>query len=245
MRTPTHEADPAKLAEARSVAIVFFFIFFLLGYSSAKYFNKRKKNDEYGARVVSLIHAICATTYTGYAMLEHEGGSWLTPATRMEAYACAFSLAYFCADSVLMCLPGFKFDWFYLVHHIAPISCCLSVIVWREAHWAYCVCYALVWCEFSNIFMHSRWLARNDIEAASNSGNSSAAFYQRIILSSMTRAFFVAMTLRCLAGAPLVWHMVPGMPLYFAPLSLGIFFGSIHFLYVVAKAEWRGEYWEG
>lgn len=229
---PTHEVDPFNMSEVLAVGAVSFVFFLLLGVYLTKTLNALKKNDEYGARVCSFIHAVISVAGSGYAMYEHEGGWFDTPTTRLEADWMMFSFAYFAADTVLMMV--YAWDWLYAGHHLVTMACCGSVAFYPHAHWAFSICFATCGGEITNMFMHPRWIL-----AAEGLKHSALCKW-------LTRLWFVTFFLLRFFGAPfVVYHMVMQMPFYFAPLSVSIMVLSWTFFVNAVNKERAGEWWSG
>lgn len=225
---PLHEIDPVNVNEALLCGTISFGAFFLLSSYLTRTINVTKSNDEYGARVCSLIHAIVSTFGVGYAMCKHamSGGTWSSPGTRLEADFIMVSAGYFASDTVLMALQ--KWSWMFFAHHAVA----LTALAWSltpSCNFMFCVCAAIVAGECSNIWMHQRYLNRCDGRCT----------------KLMTRLWFVTFGVaRGLVCPWLVWETLKVAPIIFAPLPIGLTAGSLTVFCKAIKSEMAGEWYD-
>jgi hypothetical protein len=258
---PKHESDPFNPTEAQIIGAASSVIFLFLNVYFRERFNKPMKNDEYGARVISLIHSVISAIGCGYAWMTHTGGFFDTvQSTRLEADFAMFSFSYFLVDTVVMI--AWKFDLTYFLHHIVTIS--FTGTTAFLGHFGFAVCFATWGGEFTNPMMHLRWLlhANNPQEVirlyhpqncksedlTSPTDPAAREHAHRTIwwVRALTNTWFVSFFLMRFFGAPLVvYYMVTGMPWFMAPLGIGIMVMSWKFFFDSLKLERKGEWWSG
>ena len=232
---PKEITDPFNLMESLVVGAASSVVFLYLGVYFKERYNKPLKNDEYGARILSLIHAVISAIGCGYALLDHTGGFFdSVGATRLQGDFAMFSFAYFLVDTIIMFL--WKFDMTYFLHHVVTLSVCGSTAL--AGKYGFATCFAIWGGEVTNPFMHARWLlhANNPQEAKTPS----------TMMRVLTIVWFILFFGFRFFGAPLVvYYMVILMPIYFAPLCIGIMVMSWKFFFDALKMEMRGEWWVG
>lgn len=230
---PIHEADPVNVNEALVCGAVSTIFFTVLGIILTRRLNVIKNNDEYGARVCSLIHAIFSTAGCGYALYQHatDGGTFTSPTTRLQGDWHMFSFGYFFADTILMFI--YKIDYLYILHHAVTLSCCGSVLM-PGATWAMGASVAVAGGEITNPIMHTRWIL-----AAEGKRDSAAVKW-------LTRLWFpIFFAMRYIVAPPLAYQMLQHMPPIFIPLIVGMTLESMRYFIKAALQYWRGEWWPG
>ena len=232
---PKDITDPFNLTESLVIGAACSVVFLYLNIYFRERYNRPLKNDEYGARILSLIHAVISAVGCGYALLDHTGGFFdSVHATRLEGDFAMFSFAYFLVDTIVMIM--WKFDTVYFLHHVVTLSFCGYAAL--DGKYGFATCFATWGGELSNPPMHLRWLlhANNPQEAKTPSR----------AMKWLTFSWFVIFFVMRFAGAPIVvYYMVTMMPIYFSPLCVGIMVMSWKFFVDSLKSEMKGEWWTG
>lgn len=247
---PKDVTDPFNLMESLVIGAACSVVFLYLNIYFRERYNKPLKNDEYGARVISLIHAVIAVIGCGYALLDHTGGFFdSVHATRLEADFSMFSFSYFLVDTVIMIL--WKFDTTYFLHHVVTLSFCGYCALGGK--YGFATCFATWGGEVTNPLMHARWLLHANLQQQRHQQQQQLEQMSppppqntTMIIRFLTISWFVLFFIFRFFGAPLVvYYMVTLMPFYFAPLCIGIMVMSWKFFFDVLRIEMMGEWWTG
>ena len=202
--------------------------------SSSSSSSLKTLDPEFGARIVSFLHAVISTVGSGYALWYHmtDGSSWFDtrPATRLEANWQMFSLSYFACDTLFM-LFG-KFDLTFFIHHLIA----MASLVCGSLFGIYgpIVASAQFCGEISNGPMHLRWLL--------NASEKRDTLLCKVSTQLWFVTFFVARLVVCpYLGyyAVLVMH-----PVFWPQVWLMIIFSG-KFLFDAVQKERKGEWWIG
>jgi hypothetical protein len=230
MTTPSHVSDPFDLQASLQVAVTTFAVLGAMSLAANRWLSKPRANNEFGNRVVSLVHAVVSTVICAYALSVHQGG-WLdSPATRIEGMCLAFSTAYFLIDTISMALTDWS--WLYFWHHVITISTMGTGAFF--GHYGFIMCAATVLGEVGNPIMDFRWL----LGAAGMRGHAAAKW--------LSRAWFcVFFVTRMLVSPWLLFHALAIMHWLFVVMGCIMVLASWKVWFDWLCAEVNGEWWEG
>jgi hypothetical protein len=162
--------------ETAGVLIAFIAVWSVAGVWANIHYTTRK-SDEYGSRVVSVVHAVLSSVLCFLAMVEEFGepgyGVNGLHCTGLQQVVLLCSAGYFTMDLVGIMFSSY-FTWLFVAHHILSLYCLLTGGVFG-IHGFELACSMLV-VEFSNPFLHTRWLMIADQEHLKQDGKGSRCF---------------------------------------------------------------------
>lgn len=202
--------------------------------------NKKTRDPEFGARIISFLHAFISSIGSAYALYTHLvsnnnsdfTAAWFNTreATRLEANWQMFSLSYFFCDTMFMIFS--TFDATFFVHHMiamASLSCGSLFGIYGPI-----VASAQLAGEISNPFMHLRWLL--------NAEDRRDSWLCKFCTKMWYLTFFTSRILIC----PFLGiHAIRVMhPVFWPQVWLMIIFSG-KFIYDSYKADKKGIWWIG
>ena len=116
-------------------------------------------HPEYASRVVSLVHAIISVIVTAIQFSRDYGKPWGRTNIGMtgdQQFALLVTASYFVVDTIGLFLNDY-FDFQFLMHHIGAGGSLFAVMFTQTN--GYEMVFTVLVLEFSNPFMHGRWLA--------------------------------------------------------------------------------------
>ncbi|CUG87921.1 membrane-associated protein, putative [Bodo saltans] len=231
---------PLRIDEAAYVLAGFFLLWCVVG-GWAYVHYARKKSDEYGSRVISVIHASISSVLCFLGTVEEfnepEFGTFGAHCSGLQQVALLCTAGYFAMDMLGILMSSY-FSWLYVGHHILSGGClAYGGLVSRHGFE-----FAMVTClmEVSNPLLHSRWLLIADKEHLKNQGKGSLKF--RVIDQLFYVVFFVA---RIMMGPILTAHLVvaDNTPLIIQAAGVLLQVLSVQFMFDTFSKRFRGDLW--
>ncbi|CUG87922.1 membrane-associated protein, putative [Bodo saltans] len=221
-----------------------FILFFVLWSAAGVWANihyARRKSDEYGSRVVSVVHAVLSSVLCFLAMVEEFGepgyGVYGLHCTGLQQVVLLCSAGYFTMDLVGI-LRGSYFTWLFVAHHILSLYCLLTGGAFA-IHGFELVC-SMVVVESSNPFLHTRWLMIADREHLKQDGKGSQQF--QFVENAFYATFFLS---RIMIGPIITSKLVTAvdMTAFFKGAGVALLVASYLFFVSVVTKRYKKELW--
>jgi hypothetical protein len=218
------------------------FVVFWCAIGSWAYLRYAKcKSDEYGSRVVSVVHAIVSSILCFVAAIEEFNdpgyGTFGPRCSGLQQIALLCSAGYFTMDFLGILLSSY-FSWLFIGHHILSGGC-LAFGGLFGAH-GFEFSFVTFLMEVSNPFLHSRWLMIADKEHLKRKGRGSLRF--QFVDHCFYVIFFLA---RIIAGPILTIQLVFADETHLIIKGAGLLLQvlSVQFLVNTFSKRFRGDLW--
>jgi hypothetical protein len=218
-----------------------FFVFWCVVGGWAFVHYARKKSDEYGSRVVSVLHAAISAALCFLATVEEfnepEFGVFGAHCSGLQQVALLCTAAYFAMDMLGILMSSY-FSWLYIGHHILSGGClAYGGLISRHGFEL-----AMVTClmEVSNPLLHSRWLLIADKKHLQHKGRGSLLF--RAVDHTFYVVFFIA---RIVVGPILTANLIvaDNTPLLLKAAGVLLQVLSVQFMLETFSKRFRGDLW--
>lgn len=229
-----------RIDEAAYVLGAFFLFWCAIG-AWAYIHYARKKTDEYGSRVVSVVHATLSSILCFLATVEEFNepgyGTFGAGCSGLQQVALLFTASYFAMDMLGILMSSY-FSWLYVGHHILSGGClAFGGLLSRHGFE-----FAMVTClmEVSNPLLHTRWLMISNKEHLKNKGRGSMSF--RAVDHTFYVVFFIA---RILVGPILTAHLTVADNTHIIIQGAGVLLQVLSFQFMMEtfSKRFRGDLW--